>query len=57
MYKLFSVHDIYLETFSDRLLELLTLYKLNIFSNITEPKTETKKDITNKPATDNDFKI
>ena len=57
MYKLFSVHDIYSETFSDRLLELLTLYKLNIFSNITEPKTETKKDITNKPATDNDFKI
>lgn len=57
MYKLFSVHDIYLETFSDRLLELLTLYKLNIFSNITEPKTETKKDITSKPATDNDFKI
>ena len=57
MYKLFSVHDIYLETLSDRLLELLTLYKLNIFSNITEPKTETKKDITNKPATDNDFKI
>ena len=57
MYKLFSVHDIYLGTFSDRLLELLTLYKLNIFSNITEPKTETKKDITNKPATDNDFKI
>ena len=57
MYKLFSVYDIYLETFSDRLLELLTLYKLNIFSNITEPKTETKKDITNKPATDNDFKI
>ena len=57
MYKLFSVHDIYLETFSDRLLELLTLYKLNIFSNITEPKTETKKDITNKQATDNDFKI